>query len=86
VVFVCYISALFVTDPLGCKHCMGGVLVFVHPGTGVHMGRCNISSLFRDRKWLMSSTAFERGASVGWEGVPGRDREVGKYINSRRYP
>jgi hypothetical protein len=47
------------------------------------MGRHNISSLFRDRKWLMSSTAFERGASVGWEGIPGRYGEVGKYINTR---
>ena len=42
----------------------------------------NISSLFRDRKWLMSSTAFEGGASVGWEGIPGRYGEAGKYINT----
>jgi hypothetical protein len=46
------------------------------------MGRYNITSLFRDRKWLMSSTAFAGGASVGWEGIPGRYGVVGKYINT----
>jgi len=30
----------------------------------------------------MSSTAFEGGASVGWEGIPGRYGEAGKYINT----
>jgi hypothetical protein len=30
----------------------------------------------------MSSTAFEGGASVGWEGIPGWYGEAGKYINT----
>lgn len=45
-VFVCYISASSVTDRVGCKHCMGGVLVLVHPGTGVHMGRYGVQYIF----------------------------------------
>jgi hypothetical protein len=68
--------------PLGASIAWVAFWSFVHPDTGVHMGRYNISSLFRDRKWLMSSTAFEGGASVGWEGIPGWYGEAGKYINT----
>ena len=78
-VFVCYISALSVTDSEGqALHGWRFSLLCILIPEYMY----NISSLFRDRKWLMSSTAFEGGASVGWEGIPGRYGEAGKYINT----